>query len=74
MEMFAEEQDLKVSGYEMVTFSESEKLKREFQSYSFYDSKHQITLLRKTLSSKIQPINRLMTTANEKYILSLIHI
>ena len=68
MEMFAQEQDLKVTGYKLETFSESEKLKMELQSFGFYYSKHPITLLRKTLSSKIQPINKLMTTTNEKYI------
>ena len=73
MEMFAEEQDLKVTGYKLETFSESEKLKMELQSFGFYYSKHPITLLRKTLSSKIQPINKLMTTSNEKYIPALIN-
>ena len=68
MEMFADEQDIKVSGYELQTFSESEKLKMELQSFGFYYSKHPISLVRKTLSSKIQPINRLVTTPNEKYI------
>ena len=73
MEMFAQEQDLKVTGYKLETFSESEKLKMELQSFGFYYSKHPITLLRKTLSSKIQPINKLMTTTNEKYIPALIN-
>ncbi|RPG44920.1 MAG: DNA polymerase III subunit alpha [Gammaproteobacteria bacterium TMED112] len=73
MEMFAEEQDLKVTGYKSQMFSESEKLKMELQSFGFYYSKHPISLVRKTLSSKIQPINKLITTSNEKYIPALIN-
>ena len=60
MEMFAEQSDLKVSGYKLQKFSESEKLKMELESFGFYYSKHPVTLLRKTLSSRIQPINKLM--------------
>ena len=73
MEMFAEQSDLKVSGYKLQKFSESEKLKMELESFGFYYSKHPVTLLRKTLSSRIQPINKLMTTTNEKYIPALIN-
>jgi len=73
MEMFAEPSDLKVSGYTLQKFSESEKLKMELESFGFYYSKHPVTLLRKTLSSKIQPINKLMTTTNEKFIPALIN-
>ena len=73
MEMFAEQSDLKVSGYKLQKFSESEKLKMELESFGFYYSKHPVTLLRKTLSSRIQPINKLMPTTNEKYIPALIN-
>ena len=73
MEMFAEQSDLKVSGYKLESFSESEKLKLELESFGFYYSKHPVTLLRKTLSSRIQPISKLMTTTNEKYIPALIN-
>ena len=73
MEMFAEQSDLKVSGYKLQKFSESVKLKMELESFGFYYSKHPVTLLRKTLSSRIQPINKLMTTTNEKYIPALIN-
>ena len=73
MEMFAEQSDLKVSGYKLEKFSESEKLKMELESFGFYYSKHPVTLLRKTLSSRIQPISKLMTTTNEKYIPALIN-
>ncbi len=73
IEMFAEQSDLKVSGYKLQKFSESEKLKMELESFGFYYSKHPVTLLRKTLSSRIQPINKLMTTTNEKYIPALIN-
>lgn len=73
MEMFGEQSDLKVSGYKLEKFSESEKLKMELESFGFYYSKHPVSLLRKTLSSRIQPINKLMTTTNEKYLPALIN-
>ena len=73
MEMFAEQNDLKVSGYKLQSFSESEKLKMELASFGFYYSKHPVSLLRKTLSSRIQPINKLITTTNEKFIPALIN-
>ena len=73
MEMFAEQSDLKVSGCKLVKFSESEKLKMELESFGFYFSKHPVTLLRNTLSSRIQPISKLVTTTNEKYIPALIN-
>ena len=63
---------IKVTGYKLETFSESEKLKMELQSFGFYYSKHPIIYYEKHLSSKIQPINRLVTTSNEKYILLLL--
>jgi len=73
MEMFGSENDMKVSGYEPKHFSESEKLKMELESFGFYYSKHPVSLLRKTISSKLQPINKLMTTTNEKFIPALIN-
>ena len=73
MEMFTEQNDLKVSGYKLQSFSESEKLKMELASFGFYYSKHPVSLLRKTLSSRIQPINKLITTTNEKFIPALIN-
>ena len=73
MEMFGSENDMKVSGYELKHFSESEKLKMELESFGFYYSKHPVSLLRKTISSKLQPINKLMTTTNEKFIPALIN-
>ena len=45
MEMFTEEKDLEVTGYKLQTFSESEKLKMELQSFGFYYSKHPISCL-----------------------------
>jgi DNA polymerase III alpha subunit len=45
----------------------------ELASFGFYYSKHPVSLLRKTLSSRIQPINKLITTTNEKFIPALIN-
>ena len=73
MDMFGSEQDIKVSGFDLRTFNDSEKLKMELESYGFYFSKHPIALMRKTLSSKLATINKLAPTNNEKYIPVLIN-
>ena len=36
MDMFGSEQDIKVSGFDLRTFNDSEKLKMELESYGFY--------------------------------------
>ena len=73
MDMFGSEQDIKVSGFDLRTFNDSEKLKMELESYGFYFSKHPIALMRKTLSSKLATINKLAPSNNEKYIPVLIN-
>ena len=73
MDMFGSEQDIKVSGFDLRTFNDSEKLKMELESYGFYFSKHPIALMRKTLSSKLTTINKLAPSNNEKYIPVLIN-
>ena len=71
--MFDSPQDIKTSGFKLEKFSESEKLKMELESFGFYYSKHPISLLRKTLSSRLTPIKKLMTSNNEKFIPVLIN-
>ena len=73
MDMFGSEQDIKVSGFDLRTFNDSEKLKMELESYGFYFSKHPIALMRKTLSSKLATISKLAPASNEKYIPVLIN-
>ena len=73
MDMFGSEQDIEVSGFDLRTFNDSEKLKMELESYGFYFSKHPIALMRKTLSSKLATINKLAPASNEKYIPVLIN-
>ena len=73
MDMFGSEQDIKVSGFDLRTFNDSEKLKMELESYGFYFSKHPIALMRKTLSSKLSTINKLVPSNNEKFIPVLIN-
>ena len=73
MDMFGSEQDIKVSGFDLRTFNDSEKLKMELESYGFYFSKHPIALMRKTLSSKLATINKLAPSNNEKFIPVLIN-
>ena len=73
MDMFGSEQDIKVSGFDLRIFNDSEKLKMELESYGFYFSKHPIALMRKTLSSKLATINKLAPSNNEKYIPVLIN-
>jgi len=73
MDMFGSEQDIKVSGFDLRTYNDSEKLKMELESYGFYFSKHPIALMRKTLSSKLTTINKLAPSNNEKYIPVLIN-
>ena len=73
MDMFGLEQDIKVSGFDLRTFNDSEKLKMELESYGFYFSKHPIALMRKTLSSKLATINKLAPSNNEKYFPVLIN-
>ena len=73
MDMFGSEQDIKVSGFDLRTFNDSEKLKMELESYGFYFSKHPIALMRKTLSSKLSTINKLTPSNNEKFIPVLIN-
>ena len=73
MDMFGSEQDIKVSGFDLRAFNDSEKLKMELESYGFYFSKHPIALMRKTLSSKLATINKLAPSNNEKYIPVLIN-
>ena len=73
MDMFGSEQDIEVSGFDLRTFNDSEKLTMELESYGFYFSKHPIALMRKTLSSKLATINKLAPASNEKYIPVLIN-
>ena len=56
LEMFASNDDLKVSEVTIKKYSEPEKLKMELESFGFYFSKHPVSLLRKTLSAKLNPI------------------
>ena len=67
MDMFGSEQDIKVSGFDLRTFNDSEKLKMELESYGFYFSKHPIALMRKTLSSKLAAINKLSPSMEKAY-------
>ena len=71
--MFDTPQDLEISGFNLEKFSDSEKLKMELESFGFYYSKHPISLLRRTLSSRLTPIKKLMTSNNEKFIPVLIN-
>ena len=73
LEMFASNDDLKVSEVTIKKYSEPEKLKMELESFGFYFSKHPVSLLRKTLSAKLNPIKKLVTSNNEKYIPVLIN-
>ena len=73
VDMFDSPQDIKTSGFKLEKFSESDKLKMELESFGFYYSKHPISLLRKTLSSRLTPIKKLMTSNNEKFIPVLIN-
>ena len=56
VDMFDTPQDLEISGFNLEKFSDSEKLKMELESFGFYYSKHPISLLRRTLSSRLTPI------------------
>ena len=73
LEMFASNDDLKVSEVTIKKYSEPEKLKMELESFGFYFSKHPVSLLRKTLSAKLNPIKKLVTSKSEKYIPALIN-
>ncbi|MDA0344414.1 MAG: DNA polymerase III subunit alpha [Proteobacteria bacterium] len=73
LEMFASNEDLKVSEVTIKKHSEPEKLKMELESFGFYFSKHPVSLLRKTLSAKLNPIKKLVTSNSEKYIPVLIN-
>jgi len=73
LEMFASNDDLKVSEVTIKKHSEPEKLKMELESFGFYFSKHPVSLLRKTLSAKLNPIKKLVTSNSEKYIPALIN-
>ena len=73
LEMFASNDDLKVSEVTIKKHSEPEKLKMELESFGFYFSKHPVSLLRKTLSVKLNPIKKLVTSNSEKYIPVLIN-
>ena len=73
VDMFDTPQDLEISGFNLEKFSDSEKLKMELESFGFYYSKHPISLLRRTLSSRLTPIKKLMTSNNEKFIPVLIN-
>ncbi len=73
LEMFASNDDLKVSEVTVKKYSEPEKLKMELESFGFYFSKHPVSLLRKTLSAKLNPIKKLVTSNSEKYIPVLIN-
>ena len=73
LEMFASNDDLKVSEVTIKKHSEPEKLKMELESFGFYFSKHPVSLLRKTLSAKLNPIKKLVTSNSEKYIPVLIN-
>ena len=73
LEMFASNDDLKVSEVTIKKYSEPEKLKMELESFGFYFSKHPVSLLRKTLSAKLNPIKKLVTSNSEKYIPALIN-
>ena len=73
LEMFASNDDLKVSEVTIKKNSEPERLKMELESFGFYFSKHPVSLLRKTLSAKLNPIKKLVTSNSEKYIPVLIN-
>ena len=59
LEMFASNDDLKVSEVTIKKHSEPEKLKMELESFGFYFSKHPVSLPRKTLSAKLNPIKKI---------------
>ena len=71
--MFGDGEEQKINTVKAKPFSESEKLKMELQSFGFYFSKHPISLLRRTISSKIHPINKLNTSGAEKFLPVLIN-
>ena len=73
VDMFGDGEEQKINTVKAKPFSESEKLKMELQSFGFYFSKHPISLLRRTISSKIHPINKLNTSGAEKSIPVLIN-
>ena len=73
LEMFASNDDLKVSEVKVKKHTESEKLKMELESFGFYFSKHPVSILRRTLSARLNPIKKLVTSNNEKYIPVLIN-
>ena len=69
------EQDIMNSGldFNLQVFSEPEKLKMELESFGFYYSKHPVSLLRKSLSSRLSPVKKLNISNNEKFIPVLIN-
>jgi len=73
IDMFDTAQDIDVPSFKLSKFSDSEKLKMELESFGFYYSKHPVSLLRKTLSSRLTPIKKLMTSNKEKFIPALIN-
>jgi len=73
IDMFDTAQDIDVPSFKLSKFSDSEKLKMELESFGFYYSKHPVSLLRKTLSSRLAPIKKLMTSNKEKFIPALIN-
>ena len=73
VDMFGDGEEQKINTVKAKPFSESEKLKMELQSFGFYFSKHPISLLRRTISSKIHPINKLNTSGAEKSLPVLIN-
>ena len=73
VDMFGDGEEQKINTVKAKPFSESEKLKMELQSFGFYFSKHPISLLRRTISSKIHPINKLNTSGAEKFLPVLIN-
>tara|TARA_A100001015_G_C14749070_1_gene616762 strand:- start:70 stop:837 length:768 start_codon:yes stop_codon:yes gene_type:complete len=73
MELFSSNEDLKIGKLQINKHSDSEKLKMELESFGFYFSQHPISLVRKTLSSKLKPIKKLVTTNTDKFIPVLIN-
>ena len=73
MELFSSNEDLKIGKLQINKHSDSEKLKMELESFGFYFSQHPISLVRKTLSSKLKPIKKLITTNTDKFIPVLIN-
>ena len=73
VDMFGDGEGQNINTVKAKPFSESEKLKMELQSFGFYFSKHPISLLRRTISSKIHPINKLNTSGAEKSLPVLIN-